>query len=78
MRAPSEVVHEHLALYLGPYTAKNALKTFSAKALGKAPEAVTLNEAPQLLQALRPMMRTLLGVQQCEHVLRQVTKELGL
>jgi hypothetical protein len=78
MRTPSEVVFHHLVPYLGPHTTRTALKTFCAKAVGKSPEALTLADMPPLLNALRPMMRTLIGVKECELVLAQVNQELGL
>jgi hypothetical protein len=78
MRTPSEVVFHHLVHYLGPHTTRTALKTFCAKAVGKSPEALTLADMPALLNALRPMMRTLIGVKECDLVLAQVNHELGL
>ena len=68
----------YLARYLGPHTARTALKTFSDKSLGKPPEQVTRVDAPKLLQALRPMLRTLIGADECDVVLQQVTRELSL
>jgi hypothetical protein len=78
MRTPSEVVFHHLVHYLGPHTTRTALKTFCAKAVGKSPEALTLADMPTVLSALRPMMRTLIGVKECDLVLAQVNHELGL
>ncbi len=73
-----DIVTRHLARYLGPHTAKTALKTFSARSLGKAPEEVTRADAPKLLQSLRPMLRTLIGADECDAVLAQMTRELSL
>ena len=78
MQAPHEIVFRHLARYLGPHTAKTALKTFSERSLQKPPELVTRLDAPKLLLALRPMLRTLIGADECEAVLQQVTRELSL
>ena len=77
LQAPHEIVFRHLARYLGPYTAKSALKTFSERSLQKTPEMVTRLDAPALLDALEPMLRTLIGADECQAVLRQVTQELG-
>jgi hypothetical protein len=77
-QAPHEIVFRHLARYLGPHTAKTALKTFSERSLNKPPEMVTRVDAPKLLQALKPMLRTLIGADECDHVLNQVTRELSL
>jgi hypothetical protein len=69
VQLPHEIVFRHLARYLGPHTAKTALK---------APELVTRVDAPKLLLALKPMLRTLIGADECDAVLRQVTRELSL
>jgi hypothetical protein len=66
-----------LALYLGPHTGRVAVKTFTAKALGRGPETLTLADVPALQQALRPMLRTFVGRTQCEIVLQQIAQELG-
>ncbi|MGZ3408556.1 MAG: hypothetical protein ACXVAN_19030 [Polyangia bacterium] len=78
VQAPHEIVFRHLARYLGPHTARTALKTFSERSLQKPPELVTRLDAPKLLLALRPMLRTLIGADECEAVLQQVTRELSL
>jgi hypothetical protein len=78
MASPSlaDVVLQELTHYLGPHTAKNALKTFAEKALGKSTQELTRKDAPELLSALRPMLRTLLGAERCEEVLANITREL--
>jgi hypothetical protein len=76
-QAPYEIVFRHLSRYLGPHTARTALKTFSERALNKPPELVTRIDAPTLLQALRPMLRTLIGADECDLVLEQVVRELS-
>jgi hypothetical protein len=72
------MIFRHLARYLGPHTAKNAIKTFASKSIGKTPEQITRLDAPKLLQALRPMLRTLIGADDCDLVLAQLTRELSL
>jgi hypothetical protein len=78
MPAPSEIVFRHLVHYLGPHTTRTALKTFSSKAVSKTPDALLLDDMPDVLSALRPMMRTLLGAKESEQVLAQITWELRL
>jgi hypothetical protein len=75
---PSEAIFRHLVRYLGQHTTRTALRTFCSKAVGKAPDAVTRAEIPQVLLALRPMMRTLIGAQESDTVIGLVNKELGL
>ena len=67
-----------LSLYLGPHTGRVAVKTFAIKALGRGPETLTLADVPALQAALRPMLRTFVGRAQCELVLQQIARELGL
>jgi hypothetical protein len=72
----SEVVVKELAVYLGPHTAKTAVRTFAERALGKAPEALQPADSEELLEALRPMLRTLLGSEQSDAVLARIAREL--
>jgi hypothetical protein len=76
-RIPAEVIRDRLSVYLGPHTARTALRTFSQRTFGLAPEQVTLVQIPALLEALRPALRTLLGGEQTEAVIRSLIKELG-
>lgn len=72
----SDVIERQLAVYLGPHTAKTAVRTFSQKAVGKAPEQLTRADASKLLEALRPMLRTLLGSDESDSLLVQLQSEL--
>jgi len=65
-----------LAVYLGPHTARNAVRTFSERALGRGPETMTPDDVPRLLEALRPMLCTLLGSVQGQGVLERIRSEL--
>ena len=78
MKPPFEVLRERLTVYLGPNTARTALKTFAQKSLGVAAEELTAAQAKQLLDALRPMLKTLVGAAQCERILAQLAVELDL
>ena len=78
VRQPYEVVRDRLAVYLGPHTARNALKTFSEKSLGLPPEGISAAQAQKLIEALRPMLKTLVGAAQCERILSQLHIELDL
>jgi hypothetical protein len=74
----AEAIAARMAIYLGPHTARVAVKTFSQRALGRGPDSLVLGDVPQLLTALRPMLRTLVGRAQCEVVLDRIQRELGI
>jgi hypothetical protein len=67
-----------LARYLGPHTARVAVKTFAARALSLEPEALRPRDVPALANALRPMLRTLVGKERSEVVVQQILLEFGL
>jgi hypothetical protein len=75
--SPAEVIAEALAVHLGPSTARTAVRTFSTRVLGLAPSQVSLADAPRLLEALRPMLRTLLGAAPADEVLAGIRVHLG-
>jgi hypothetical protein len=67
-----------LTRYLGPHTARVAVKTFAFRALGRGPETLTVADIPAMTQALRPMLRTLVGKQRSEVVVQHILVEFGL
>ena len=75
-RRPADVIREHLARYVGPFTAKNAVQMFSQQIAGTDADHVTAAQAPQVLDAIGPMLRTLLGKDGADKVLEQIRKEL--
>jgi hypothetical protein len=72
----SEVVLRALSVYLGPHAARSAVRNFSERTLGKPPDALTSADIPALIDALKPMLETLLGSDQAEHVLTRLAEEL--
>jgi hypothetical protein len=74
--SPAEVIAEALAAHLGPSTARTAVRTFSTRALGVAPADVSMSDAPRLLEALRPMLRTLLGAGTADELLAGIRGHL--
>jgi len=74
----SEVFARHLAVYLGQRTAPIALKTFAKQATGLAPEQVQLADVPKLLEAMRPMLNTLLGKDHTEELAQLIRRDLGI
>jgi ubiquinone biosynthesis protein UbiJ len=73
---PGQIIREQLARYLGPFTAANAVKMFAKQALSTDPDHVTNGQVPALLEALGPMLRTLLGKEGAQNVLDQVRREV--
>ncbi len=73
---PSERIEARLAALLGPNTARTAVRTFCERATGGPPERLTAADAPRLLAALRPTLRTLLGAAQAEQLLEEMAREL--
>lgn len=73
----SAQVEARLAPLLGPNMARSAIRTFAQRGLGMEPEALTAADVPNLLAALRPALRTLLGASTAEHLLEQLARELG-
>ncbi len=72
---PSERMYRRLVKFLGPHTTRLALKTFSAKAVNAAPEQVTEAQAPEVVRALRPLLRSMLGEAQAEMIVQQLLLE---
>jgi hypothetical protein len=73
----ADKIAARLTTYVGPHTARVAVKTFTMKAVGRGPETLTLRDWPALEAALRPMLRTFVGRAQCEVVLKQMAREIG-
>jgi hypothetical protein len=57
----ADVIAAELEPLLGPNTARTAIRVFAKHALGVAPEQIRPAEVPKVLDALRPMLNTLLG-----------------
>lgn len=74
----AQIVLAQLARYLGPSTAKTALKTFCDRAVKKPPEQISKEDAIPLITALQPMLRTLLGTNQCDELVKRMKQELGV
>ena len=68
----------HLAAYLGEHTAPMAIKTFAKRALGLAPDELRLPDTSKLLEAMRPMLSTLIGKQRAEEVAMLIRRDLGV
>ena len=67
-----------LSPHLGPHVAKMAMKTFSQKTLGVAPEATQPAHVPQLIEAIRPMLTVMLGKDHAETVIGELQRDFGV
>ena len=72
---PVDRVHRRLEKFNGPHTSRLAIKTFSQKTLGLTPEQVRDREVPDLIRALRPLLRSMLGEARGERVVEQLLAE---
>jgi hypothetical protein len=77
-KRPAEIVREHIARYLGPFTSKNAVQMMAKQKLGTEPDRVTREQVPELLEALGPTLRTLLGKAGADSVAAEIKRELAL
>lgn len=73
----ADALAKQMAAYLGPHTARVAVKTFSYRALGRGPETLTLADVHELTEALRPMLRTLVGRERCDFIVDRARRSLG-
>ena len=72
----AQLIADRLAAYLGPHTARVAVKTFALQALGRGPDELGPPDAPALLDALRPMLRAFVGRERSEVVLAGIRDEV--
>ena len=77
-KRPVDVVRDHLAHYLGPFTAKSAVNLGASQTLKVSADAITKAQVPALLDALGPTLRTLLGKPTTEKVIAEIRQELGV
>lgn len=72
----AQLIAERLAAYLGPHTARVAVKTFALRSLGRGPDEITPSDAPTLLEALKPMLRAFVGRERSEAVIERIREEV--
>jgi len=72
------VFTRHLATYIGQHTAPMAIRTFAKQALGVAPDQLRVPDTLKLLDAMRPMLSTLIGRQSAEEVALLIQRDLGV
>ena len=71
-------VERQLGPLLGDFTAKMALQTAAMRACKRPPEQLTRADAPALLEGLRPMLNTFLGVARAKVVLDSLSSSLSV
>jgi hypothetical protein len=74
---PSAYLQQRLDEYLGQHTTRIALRTFARKSLGCAPEDMRPEQAPTLVLALRPLLRSMLGNAAAEQLVETLIKEMS-
>lgn len=72
----ADQVAEHLSPYLGPFNAGVAVKTFARRALRREPETLTVADVPVLLEALRPMLHTMVGTLSTQSLLEDIQRRV--
>ena len=55
-----------------------AIRTFAKQALGVTPDQVNPGDAGKLLDAMRPMLNTLLGKEHAETVGNLIRRDVGI
>ncbi|MBJ6765868.1 hypothetical protein DRW03_02960 [Corallococcus sp. H22C18031201] len=63
----------HLEPLLGGFTAKMAIHTAAVRALKRPPEQVAVQDLPQLLEGLKPMLNTFIGALHTKVILTEFT-----
>jgi hypothetical protein len=76
-KAPADYLQSRLSEYVGQHTTRIALRTFAHKALGCAPEQVRPEQAPTLVMALRPLLRSMLGNAAAEQLVTALLEEMS-
>jgi hypothetical protein len=72
----AQQVAEHLSPYLGPFNAGVAVKTFAKRALKESADTLTIEHLPALLEALRPMLNTMVGTTSAEALLSDIQRRV--
>ena len=70
-----ERLQRRLAVFVGPHTARLSLKTFAQKQFGVAPNEIADAKLPELVQSLRPLLRSMLGESDAEKLSRLLLAE---
>ena len=69
-------LQERLGAFLGPNTARVAIVAFAKKAVNKTPEELTEDDIAAVLEAIGPMLRTLLGEESAKTLTESILEEV--
>ena len=69
----AEIIQQHIAVHLGPHTAKMAIKMAADKSVGVAPD-VRLSDVPKVIEELHPMLNVLIGRDRAQQTLDEITR----
>lgn len=70
----AEIIQKHIAVHLGPNTAKMAIRAAANKSIGLAPDEVRLSDVPKVIEELHPMLNVLLGRDKAQQTLDEITR----
>jgi hypothetical protein len=62
-----------IGAFLGPHTARVAVKMYARRAVDRTPEALTPADVGPVLEAMRPMLSTLLGTPKARALIDELT-----
>jgi hypothetical protein len=75
--SPESVMTEELGRWLGPLTARAAVRLAAIRTLNVSAERVTPADVPKVLESLRPMLDTLLGGEHAARVIDDVARRFS-
>lgn len=71
-----DVLMHHLEPLLGDFTAKMAIHTAALRALKRPPEQVGVQDVPQVLEGLKPMLNVFIGAARTTNTLTEISKAM--
>jgi hypothetical protein len=72
----AKTTFNHISVYLGPFSARAAIRRCALRVLGREPESLEQGDVPRFLVGLHPMLATLLGEANCRILLHRIERAL--
>lgn len=72
----SDQIAARLSPYIGHFNAQMWVKSVTRRELGLAPDELTSQQLPRVVDGLRPYLQTLMGRATAEDLLLQITREV--